>query len=82
MFGTLLRNILADHEAQEALVRASVLDWTLVRAAILHDGPAGHNVTATNTGTLDRIARADLAAFLVQEARDEAYRRQAVAVTS
>ena len=82
MFGTLLRNILADHTAQEALVRASGLDWTIVRAAILHDGPAGKDITATNTGKMDRIARADLAAFLVQEARDGAYRRQAIAVTS
>lgn len=82
MFGTLLRNILADHEAQEALVRASALDWTLVRAAILHDGPASSNVTATNAGRMNRIARADLAAFLVKEASDGAYRRQAIAVTS
>ena len=82
LFGTLLRNILADHTAQEALVRASALDWTLVRAAILHDGPASSRVTATNTGKMGRIARADLAAFLVQEARDGAYRRQAIAVTS
>ena len=81
MFGTLLRNILADHTAQEALVRASALDWTLVRAAILHDGPATNDVTATNTGKMDRIARADVAAFLVQEARDGAYRRRAIAVT-
>ena len=82
LFSTLLRNILADHTAQEALVRASALDWTLVRAAILHDGPAANDVTATNTGKMHRIARADLAAFLVQEARDGAYRRQAIAVTS
>ena len=82
LFGTLLRNILADHTAQEALVRASALDWTIVRAAILHDGPAANHVTATNTGRMDRIARADLAAFLVREARDGAHRRQAIAVTS
>ena len=63
-------------------MRPSALDWTLVRAAILHDGPGGHDVTATNTERMDRIARADLAAFLVQEARGGAYRRQAIAVTS
>ena len=63
-------------------MRASAVDWTIVRAAILHDGPAAHNVTATNTGRMDRIARADLAAFLVREARDGAHRRQAIAVTS
>ena len=82
LFSTLLRNILADHTAQEALVRASSIDWTIVRAAILHDGPASKNVTATKTGKMGRIARADLAAFLVKEARDGAYSRQTVAVTS
>ena len=82
MFSTLLRNILADHTAQEAVVEASSIDWTIVRAAILHDGPAANNVTATNTGRMGRIARADLAAFLVQQARDGAYSRQAIAVTS
>ena len=82
LFSTLLRNIHADHTAQEALVRASSIDWTIVRAAILHDDPASKNVTATNTGKMGRIARADLAAFLVQEARDGAYSRQAIAVTS
>ena len=82
LFSTLLRNIHADHTAQEALVRASAIDWTIVRAAILHDGPASGNVTATNAGKMGRIARADLAAFLVAEARDGAYGRQAIAVTS
>lgn len=81
MFSTLLRNIHADHTAQEALVRASAVNWTVVRAAILHDGPASGHVTATNTGKMGRIARADLAAFLVEEACDGAYSRQAIAVT-
>lgn len=82
LFSTLLRNIHADHTAQEALVRASTIDWTIVRAAILHDGPASNNVTATNTGRMGRIARADLAAFLVREVCDGAYSRQVIAVTS
>ena len=82
LFSTLLRNIHADHTAQEALVRASTIDWTIVRAAILHDGPAANNVTATNTGRMGRIARADLAAFLVREVCDGAYSRQVIAVTS
>ena len=82
LFSTLLRNIHADHTAQEALVRASAVDWTIVRAAILHDGPASGNVTATNMGKMGRIARADLAAFLVEEAQDGTYSKQAIAVTS
>ena len=40
MFKTLLRNIHADHTAQEAVVRASSLDWTIVSPGILNDEPA------------------------------------------
>ncbi len=81
LFSTLLRNIHADHTAQEAIVKASSLDWTIVRAAILNEEPASGAVTATNTGKIERIGRADLADFLVREARDGAYSRQAIAVT-
>ena len=82
LFRTLLRNIHADHTAQEALVRTSSMDWTIVRAAILTDDPASGNVTATNTGKMGRIGRADLSDFLLQEALAGAYNRQAIAVTS
>ena len=82
MFRTLLRNIYADHEAQEAVVRASTLDWTIVRAAILKDEPASGDYTASNTKTVGHINRADLADFLVRQVNDEAYRQQAISVTS
>ena len=62
-------------------MKASSLDWTIVRAAILNEEPASGAVTATNTGKIERIGRADLADFLVREARDGAYSRQAIAVT-
>ena len=82
MFKTLLRNIHADHTAQEAAVRATGLDWTIVRAAILTDDPPCGDVTATNTGKITRIGRADLGGFLVREATDGTYSRQAISVTS
>jgi putative NADH-flavin reductase len=81
MFRTLLRNILADHTTQEAVIRATGLDWTIVRAAILTDDPPSGDVTATNTGKITRIGRADLGAFLVKETNDRAYSRQAISVT-
>ena len=82
LFRTLLRNILADHTGQEAIVQASALDWTLVRAAILNDDPASGEVNATNTGKITGISRADLADFLVGEASQGTYRGQAISVTS
>ena len=82
LFKTLLRNIHADHTAQEAIVRASSLDWTIVRAAVLSDDPASGKTNATKTGKIVRIGRADLAVFLVKEADEGAYGRQTISVTS
>lgn len=82
MFKTMLRNIYSDHEAQEALVRQSSLDWTIVRAAILKDSPASGDYTASNSGKVKQIGRADLADFLVKQVSDSAYRKQAISITS
>ena len=81
-FWTFLRTILAEHTTQEAIVRESSLDWTVVRAAILNDDPPSGRVIATNEGKVERISRADLAEFLVAEASAGAYSGQAVSVTS
>ncbi len=82
MFMTLLRNIHADHTAQEATVRDSSLNWTLVRPGILNDEPASGRVVATNEGKIGRIGRADLADFLVNATCEGTYSRQAISVTS
>lgn len=82
LFRTMLRNAFADHEAQEATVRQSPLDWTIVRAAVLKDDPATGTFTATNTGAITRINRGDVAAFLVDQLGDTTNSRQAVSVTS
>ncbi len=81
-FRTFLRNILAEHTAQEAIVTDSSLDWTVVRAAILNDDPASGRVTATNEGKIERISREDLAEFLLTEASEGIYRGQVISVTS
>ena len=82
MFKTMLRNIYSDHQAQEALVEQSSLDWTIVRAAILKDDPESGHYTASNIGKVKNINRADLADFLVKQVNDSAYRGQAISITS
>ena len=82
LFKTMLRNIYADHIAQEQVVRESSSDWTIVRAAILKDEPATGSYTPGNTGKVGHINRADLADFLVHQLDDDAYRKQAISVTS
>ena len=82
IFRTLLRNIYADHAAQEKIVLECRLDWTIVRAGILKDEPALGKYTPSNTARMGRINRADLAQFLVSQVQDTTYRRQAISVTS
>ena len=66
---TVLGPALADHAEQEAAVAASGLDWTVVRPGGLSDGPATGAVVAQETAEgramKGRIARADVAAYIV-----------------
>lgn len=80
-FRTMLRNILADHRAQEAVVEGSKADWTIVRSAVLTDKPATGAVTATKTGPTKRISRADLAGYLVDQLTDASLARH-ISVTT
>ena len=65
-----LKNVLADLRRMEISVRQSELDWTLVRAAQLADGPARGAYRAEPGYSLPggtKIARADVAAFMLDE---------------
>jgi len=82
LFRTMLRNVFADHHAQEAIVKQSPLDWTIVRAAVLKDDPATGSYTASNTAKIIKINRADVAACLVDQLEDAANSHQAISVTA
>jgi len=81
MFGLLLRDAYADHEAQEAIVRESGLDWTLVRPGSFTDGPATgayrHGTPRADWHLKFKIARADVANFMLRQLTDDTYLRQA-----
>jgi putative NADH-flavin reductase len=80
---TALRKPMEDKERQEALVKASGLDWTIVRPGGLTNGPA----TGQYRSGLDpkisagQVARADVAAFVLQQLTDDTYLRKAPAIT-
>lgn len=87
-FIRLVRTIIAakmrDKDNMEALVRASALDWTLVRPPVLTNGKAGGNYragTALRPGITGHLPRADLAAFMLRVAIDGSYLRAAPVVT-
>jgi putative NADH-flavin reductase len=74
-----------DKDRMEELIRASDVDWTIVRPPALTEGP---RTGAYRTGTdlpvriTSKISRADLAEFLLCEAVEEAYVREAPAIVS
>ncbi len=81
----LLRPNLEDKERYETLVRATDLDWTLVRPPKLTDDPATGRYRAGTDLRMkltSKISRADLAAFIVDQLDDPAYLRKAPAIVA
>lgn len=79
---TLLRNVYADKDRQEDVVRASDLDWLLLRPAVLTNGARTgkhHAVTRFAPGEkLRPLSRADVADFVVGEVLSQRYHRATV----
>ena len=75
MFGFILRQVFADHERQEALVRNSNLDWTIVRPSAFTDGPRTghyrHSFPSTDRNITLKISRADVADFILKQLSDQ-----------
>lgn len=85
MFGALLRPAYADHARQERVVEESDLDWTIVRPSAFADqspGPVRHGFGGSESGLRLKIARADVAAFLLLQVEDRTYLRRAVSVSA
>jgi hypothetical protein len=74
------REVYANNDWQEATVRRSGLDWTLVRPMVLTDKPATGQVRApANLAGIHggSIRRGDVAGFVVAELTDERWTKQA-----
>jgi uncharacterized protein YbjT (DUF2867 family) len=73
-----------DKTAGEEVLRASGLDWTIVYATKLTNGPKTEPTVVPETekvGVSQRISRADVASFLLQAATDGLYSRRDVIIT-
>jgi uncharacterized protein YbjT (DUF2867 family) len=73
-----------DKTAGEEVLRASGLDWTIVYATVLTNGPKTEPRVVPETekvGVSQRISRADVASFLLQAATDGLYSRRDVIIT-
>jgi putative NADH-flavin reductase len=80
-----LRHAFADHERQEAVVRDSGLDWTIVRPPHLNDGPRTgvyrHGFPVNDTTIQSKISRADVADFMLTQLKDDTYVHQTPGVS-
>jgi len=83
-FATLLKSSRDDHEKQEAAVKESELDWTIVRPSGLTDTPrtgvyeVGENIPANTS----KIARADVADLILKELEQNSLIGKAVTITN
>ncbi len=79
MFGLLLRRAYADHNRQEAFIRQSNLDWTIVRPGALTNGDRTgtyrHGFAATDKAITLKISVADVAEFMLSQLTDDTYLR-------
>ena len=86
MFGAIIKPVFKDHELQEDLVRASGLDWTIVRPSAFMDGPATgffkENFPSSERNLSLKISRADVANFLSLQLDNTSYLRCAVAISN
>lgn len=71
-----LRRIYDDKDVQEQIIKASDLDWTIVRPGLLRDGRATglyRALTDPKDWQLTTIRRADVARFLIDEVEQHAF---------
>ena len=79
IFPLLLRHVYADKNRQEAVIKDSGLDWTIVRPSILNNKPGGKvirtltDLSGFHGGT---ISRENVAKFVLDQAHDSAWRHR------
>jgi putative NADH-flavin reductase len=81
IFPLIMQQVVADKERQEALIRQSAVDWTIVRPARLTDGPWTGTYRAGNALRFPAnasISRADVADFVLRQLADARFLRQSV----
>ena len=80
-----LKTVYEDKDRQEAMLRGSDLDWTIVRPGTLTNGPAtglARALTDLSGVTAGKVSRADVAAFIVEHLQTGEFRRTAVLLTN
>ncbi|MDQ0133806.1 putative NADH-flavin reductase [Neorhizobium galegae] len=84
IFPLILRNVYADKNRQEARIKDSDLDWTIVRPSILNNKPGGDTIRAlTDLSDVHggSISRADVATFILDQVNSDAWLRKSPVIT-
>jgi uncharacterized protein YbjT (DUF2867 family) len=83
--GLAIGGLIKDKSAGENVLRRSDLDWTIVYASVLTDGPASGSVAvlpeSARRRMSEKISRADVAAWMVQAATGVQHSRSSVGIT-
>ncbi len=80
-----IRSLMRDKEGMETLIRASETAWTIVRPAILTDGPrTGRYRTDSDLHLTitSKVSFADVADFMLAQLTEDEFVRRAVAITA
>ncbi|PWJ88696.1 putative NADH-flavin reductase [Mesorhizobium loti] len=84
IFPLLLRNVYADKNRQEAVIRESDLDWTIIRPSVLNKKAGRANVrTLTDLSDFHggTISREDVAKFVLDQMHSDAWRHRSPLIT-
>jgi uncharacterized protein YbjT (DUF2867 family) len=83
LYNLFMKELMADKERQEALLKASGLDYVLVQPVGLTDAPAaGHWLASLSGETRNmRISRKDVGAFVAEEIDNPRHHRQTVTLS-
>jgi putative NADH-flavin reductase len=78
------KNVLADMTKVVEMVRSSDLDWTVVRLPMLTDNPKTGSIKVgyVGKGMGSRIARGDIADFMLAQLSDKTYIRKSPAISN
>ncbi|MBP1862087.1 NAD(P)-dependent oxidoreductase [Rhizobium herbae] len=84
IFPLLLRKVYADKNRQEAVIKDSGLDWTIVRPSVLNNKPGGKAVrTLTDLSDFNggSISREDVATFILDQVSGVTWLRGSALIT-
>lgn len=80
-----MKDMIADKSRSETRLKESALDWTIVHATNLTDRPTGNGLRVIReterVGLGNRVARVDVADWLLTEAAQNAYVRRTVLIS-